>query len=283
MSTPLFVGTAGFGAEDPHTILKLRLAHADGTLAVAGQPTKTAGQNPGWLLVPPGTGSAFVGMEDEAGSVQAYAIDPDDPSNLSEVGERVSSVGQHPCSLAIDASGKWLLVRQSAAALPQPQRSAGRQAALSQRLAQVGVAQSGRLRFMLLSFTQAANYSSASIAVLPINDDGSVGAATDSKAHHEQIDPMLEDRQEMAHPHCILPNPYALGCPASPSSGSLATLLSRLSEWRAFRRVHAKWVAVCDLGLSAVFIYELDAVNGALIGAADNPRHMRCERLAPPV
>ena len=52
---------------------------------------------------------------------------------------------------------------------------------------------------------------------------------------------------------------------------------------RALRRVHTKWVAVCDLGLSAVFIYELDTVNGALIGAADNPRHMRCERLAPSV
>lgn len=40
-------------------------------------------------------------------------------------------------------------------------------------------------------------------------------------------------------------------------------------------RVHTKWVAVCDLGLSAVFIYELDTVNGALVGAADDPRHMR--------
>ena len=137
----------GFGAEDPHTILKLRLAHADGTLAVAGEPTKTAGQNPGWLLVPPGSGSAFVGMEDEAGSVQAYAIDPDDPSKLSEVGERVSSVGQHPCSLAIDASGKWLLVRQSSA--PALCREAGSAKTPS----------AGRLLnpadcvFMLLSFT----------------------------------------------------------------------------------------------------------------------------------
>lgn len=111
MSTPLFVGTAGFGAEDPHTIMKLRLSHADGALSVSGEPTKTAGQNPGWVLVPPGMGSAFVGMEDEAGSIQGYTIDVDDPSKLSAVGEGVSSVGRHPCSLALDASGKWLLVR----------------------------------------------------------------------------------------------------------------------------------------------------------------------------
>ena len=73
--------------------------------------TKTAGQNPGWVLVPAGMGKAFVGMEDEPGSIQGYSIDTDDPSKLSEVGARVSSVGRHPCSLALDASGKWLLVR----------------------------------------------------------------------------------------------------------------------------------------------------------------------------
>jgi 6-phosphogluconolactonase (cycloisomerase 2 family) len=44
---------------------------------------------------------------------------------------------------------------------------------------------------------------------------------------------------------------------------------------RMIVRVHARWVAVCDLGLSAVFIYELDTIHGALIGAADDPRHMR--------
>lgn len=75
-------------------------------------------------------------------------------------------------------------------------------------------------------------------------------AATDSKAHQgsELIPPELQDRQEMAHCHCILPNPS-----------------------------HPKWVAVCDLGLSAVFIYELDTVHGALHGAYDDPRHLRLD------
>jgi 6-phosphogluconolactonase (cycloisomerase 2 family) len=114
MSTALFVGTAGFGADEPHTILKLRLSHADGALSVGGDPTKTVGQNPGWVAVPANApGRAFVGMEDEAGTIQGYKIDADDPSKLTEAGEAVSSVGQHPCSLALDASGKWLLVRPS--------------------------------------------------------------------------------------------------------------------------------------------------------------------------
>ena len=113
MSTALFVGTAGFGADDPHTILKLRLSHADGALSVGGEPTKTVGQNPGWVAVPANApGSAFVEMEDEAGTIQGYRIDADDPSKLTEVGEAASSVGQHPCSLALDTSGKWLLVRE---------------------------------------------------------------------------------------------------------------------------------------------------------------------------
>ena len=52
MATPLFVGTAGFGAEDPRTILKLSIAHDDGSLSVAGEPTTTAGENPGWVPSP---------------------------------------------------------------------------------------------------------------------------------------------------------------------------------------------------------------------------------------
>ena len=48
----MFLGTGGYGDPDPHTILKLSLSHADGALSVAGEPTKTEGQNPGWVCVP---------------------------------------------------------------------------------------------------------------------------------------------------------------------------------------------------------------------------------------
>ena len=201
--TPLFVGTAGFGAEDPHTILKLKLSHADGALSVGGEPTKTQGRNPGFVHIEAAAAHAYVAMEDEAGTVQAFALDPSDPSRLTPKGQPVSSVGRHPCYIAVDSAGQCLL---------------------------------------------AANYSSGSVSCLPISEDGSVRAATDSKAHQgsELIDTALHDRQEMAHCHAILPNP-----------------------------VHSKWIAVCDLGLSAVFTYELDTAKGALIGAADDPRHLR--------
>ena len=52
----------------------------------------------------------------------------------------------------------------------------------------------------------------------------------------------------MCHAHCIVPND-----------------------------VYTKWIAVCDLGLSTVFIYELDQDRGCLIGASDNPRHMKLD------
>lgn len=103
------------------------------------------------------------------------------------------------------------------------------------------IAKSGR-------WVLVANYSSGSVAVLPTHKDGSLGLPTDSKAMagSELIDPSLNDRQEMSHCHSIVPNP-----------------------------VHEKWVVVCDLGLSACFVYELDHERGCLIGAADAPRHMR--------
>ena len=195
MSTALFVGTAGFGADDPHAILKLRLSHADGTLSVGGEPTKTAGKNPGWVLVPAGRGCAFVGMEDEDGSIQGYTIDKDDASKLSVAGESVSSVGQHPCSLALDASGKWLLVR-TLLHRNAPTRFRFH-TTLHQQLLVHSIDVSRR--------AQAANYSSASIAVFPVNDDCSVGPATDSKAHWESTDPILADRQEMCEHRTVNP------------------------------------------------------------------------------
>lgn len=232
MSTPVYVGTAGFGAEDPHVVLKLQMAHSDGRLSVAGEPTKTNGQNPGWVLVTrAGTNArltgkphrpvpigafvviypidimrvaAYVAMEDDNGTVQAFGIDPSEPATLSARGEPVSTTGRHPCYLDISRDRRWLF---------------------------------------------AANYSSGSVAVLRINEDGSVGPSTDSKGMQggESIDPALADRQEMAHCHCIVAHPGG------------------------------KWVAVCDLGLSTVFIYELDTVRGSLVGAASDGRHLRLE------
>jgi len=95
----------------------------------------------------------------------------------------------------------------------------------------------------------AANYVEGSVSVLPILEDGSVGKARDSKMHqgHDRIPAELYDRQE--RPHCHQVNVH-------PSN---------------------KWVVVSDLGVSSVLVYEFNAELGALIGAADDPRHLVLE------
>ena len=93
-------------------------------------------------------------------------------------------------------------------------------------------------------FTSA--YTEGTVAVIPINPDGSLGVATDSKHHHSSrvIPKILEDRQEAPHAHCIVPHPSN------------------------------KWVVSCDLGLSMVFVYGFDSERGSLIGSHDDPRHL---------
>lgn len=207
MVVHLHVGT-GFGDADSPTraVLRLTLA-ADGTLTASapielGAPQPQGpGENPGWLCAK-NSSATFVGFEDNPGLVQAYSIGAD--GTLKPIGAAVSSVGRHPCFLALDTSGKWLF---------------------------------------------AANYTEGSVCVCPILPDGSLGRATDSKKHQggELIDAALHDRQEGAHCHAIVPHPSNA------------------------------WVAVADLGLSTVFIYGFDAARGTLSGAADDPRHLRCD------
>ena len=199
MAARMHVGT-GFGDADSPTRAILRLAlSADGTLS-AGEPIPvTAGESPGWLSSHEQT--AYVGFEDNPGLLQAYSIGAN--GALEPKGAAVSSVGRHPCQLALDATAKWLF---------------------------------------------AANYSEGSVSVCPILADGSLGPATDSKKHQggDLIDSSLHDRQEAAHCHALIPHPSNA------------------------------WVAVCDLGLSTVFMYGFDAARGTLAGAADDPRHLRC-------
>jgi len=103
----------------------------------------------------------------------------------------------------------------------------------------------------------AANYTEGSVCVVPVRPDGSLGRATDSKHHHQggdsnSIRPELCDRQEGPHAHCILPHPSN------------------------------RWVVACDLGLSTVFVYAFDPTMGCLVGAADDPRHLRLDDDAGP-
>ena len=199
----LHVGT-GFGDADSPTraILRLTLT-TDGTLTASEPILVRAGENPGWLCAQSTNAAVtFVGFEDNPGLLQAYSIGV--AGALEAKGAAVSSVGRHPCYLALDMSRKWLF---------------------------------------------AANYTEGSVCVCPVLPDGSLGRATDSKKHQggELIERALHDRQEAAHCHAIVPHPSNA------------------------------WVAVCDLGLSTVTVYGFDAARGTLAGAADDPRHLRCE------
>lgn len=96
-----------------------------------------------------------------------------------------------------------------------------------------------------------ANYSSGSVAILPIEGDGSVGPATDWVQHAgSSVNP---ERQEGPHGHSFTPdlgNNYALAC---------------------------------DLGLDQVLVYRLDLENGKLppadppfatVAPGAGPRHL---------
>jgi 6-phosphogluconolactonase len=82
-------------------------------------------------------------------------------------------------------------------------------------------------------FVLVANYSGGNVAVLPIQNDGSLGEATDLKQY--QGSSINVERQEGPHAHCIVLDPanrFAYGC---------------------------------DLGTDKVMIYRFDARRGKLI------------------
>jgi 6-phosphogluconolactonase len=99
-------------------------------------------------------------------------------------------------------------------------------------------------------FLMAANYSSGTVAVLPVAADGRLGAPTVVQHSGSSID---KQRQEAPHAHCTNFDP-------------------------AFRFFFA-----CDLGIDNVMVYRLDDVKGALtphtppfasVKAGSGPRHM---------
>jgi len=96
-----------------------------------------------------------------------------------------------------------------------------------------------------------ANYSNGSVSVLPIQEDGSLGSATDVVQHTGRG--MHTERQEGAHAHWIGTDPAN------------------------------RFVLVADLGLDAIVSYRLDAARGKLVRSnapacavepGSGPRHM---------
>jgi 6-phosphogluconolactonase len=96
-----------------------------------------------------------------------------------------------------------------------------------------------------------ANYGSGSVAVLPIETDGRLGAASDVEQHNgRSVNPQ---RQESPHAHCVTFDPAG------------------------------RFLFVCDLGLDKVMIYRYDAERGELtpnepalatVKPGAGPRHM---------
>lgn len=101
-----------------------------------------------------------------------------------------------------------------------------------------------------------ANYAGGSVAVLPVQADGTLGPATDAKIHGgatAAFKPELADRQEAAHPHSIRPDPWA-----------------------------GEWAFVPDLGMDTLFVYAYDAKRGVLAGAPSAARHFKSREGAGP-
>ena len=93
-----------------------------------------------------------------------------------------------------------------------------------------------------------ATYMGGTCSVLPIEADGRLGPASDSKHHHIPgiLEPKLVDRQECAHPHQIRQDPMGR-------------------------------VLVPDLGYDMVFSYQLTD-GGGLVGAYNAACHYRAPR-----
>lgn len=97
-----------------------------------------------------------------------------------------------------------------------------------------------------------ANYVGGNIALLPIDDDGSLGGATHVVQHRGAVQAANSVRQQAAHAHCVI---------ADPSN---------------------RFVLAADLGVDRVMVYRLDLSDGTLhhvegdaqIRSGSGPRHL---------
>jgi len=167
------------------------------SLGLAGEAN-----NPSFLAIRPGGEFLYAVEETDGGSVSAFRIDRAS-GKLTRL-NRVSSHGAGPCALAVDHTGKYVLV---------------------------------------------SNYSSGSVALLPIKADGSLGDASSVDQHKGAG--VNRERQEGPHAH---------SADFSPDN---------------------RFALACDLGTDEVVIYKFDAAAGKITrsGAAklppgSGPRHL---------
>lgn len=179
--------------------------------------TYTGGKSEGVYMLRLDTETGKLENLELAGAVENpsfLALHPEKPL-LYSVGQGVDAAGKHrgmASALAMNPlDGKLALINQEATVGEGP--------------CHVAVDRAGR-------HILAANYSSGSVAVLPINEDGSLGAACDFEQHEgSSVNPK---RQEGPHAHCVKLDPAG------------------------------KFAFVIDLGLDRVMIYRYDDATGTL-------------------
>jgi 6-phosphogluconolactonase len=198
----------------------------------------------------------YTGEKSKSEGIYAFKLDPATgaltPQGLAARTDNPSFLAEHP-------NGKWVYAVNetdsfqgkktggvSAFALD---KSAGKLTAIDQQESEgtapchIAVDGSGRYVFV-------ANYSSGSVAVLPVRDDGGVGEAVTTKQHEGSS--VNKERQKGPHAHAVVP------------SSDNEFLLS------------------ADLGLDKVIVYRFSQYSGALNPAAPakvltpgaGPRHV---------
>ncbi len=198
----LLVGTYTSGKSTG--IYVYRFDPASGTAQLVDS-VKTS--NPSYLAVSPNKKFVYAVNEDAepgvGGKVTAFSFDKQ-TGRLAQLNQQ-RSMGNHPCYVAVDKTGKWVI---------------------------------------------AGNYSSGTVAVLPVRKDGSLGEAV-TTVQHTGSGPNRQ-RQEGPHVHATV---------LSPDNRTLF---------------------VPDLGTDQVMLYSFDANNGSLrakstpaatVSAGSGPRH----------
>jgi len=178
---PIIVGT--YDSSEREGIHLVRLNAETGELrrmnGVSGA------ENPSFAAVHPSKTYVYAVSETAEGAVVSYRYSSEGEM-LTEL-NRQPTMGNDPCHLRVDASGRWLV---------------------------------------------AVNYSSGSVCLYPIEEDGSIGPLSDQAKHEGSS--VRSDRQEAAHAHSIFPIPGT-----------------------------RDWI-VCDLGTDGLYVYRIDEEAGKL-------------------
>jgi 6-phosphogluconolactonase len=198
----------------------------------------------------------YTGPKSKSEGIYAFRLDP---ASGALTPQGLAGRADNPSFLALHPSGKWVYAVNetdsfqgkktggvSAFALDQ---GSGKLTAINQQPSEgtapchIAVDASGRYVFV-------ANYSSGSVAVLPVHDDGALGTAVTTKQHEGSS--VNAQRQKGPHAHAVVP------------SADNAFLLT------------------ADLGLDKVIVYHFSQLSGALNPAAPadvltpgaGPRHL---------